>query len=256
MSDNTFYDVTVPIRHHMPGWPGDPEVEVRRTSFAEKGDTANVSTLILSSHAGTHVDPPRHFIPDGKTVDQLDPGVFLGPCYVADLSNAVEPGGASDRKPGDVPGRGSDGGGRFSDVSAAALEKAGIPPGTRRLLVRTANCAPASDVWSDARFRQDYVGLAPDGAEWVRERGIKLLGWDYLSVETFFTDAQPVHRTLLGAGVVVLEGLDLRRLPPGSGCYALFCLPLLIQGGDGAPARVLLSPLSRRLPKEEETSSC
>lgn len=212
-----YYDITVPIRDNMPGWPGDVEVQARRTSFIEKGGTANLTALTLSSHTGTHIDPPRHFLSDGKTVDQLDPSVFLGPCYVVDFSG--------------LPVR---------DIGAADLENAAVPSGTERLLVRTANCAPTLDVWSSSHFRRDYVALTADGALWVKRRGIKLLGWDYLSVETFFADSYPVHHTLLGAGVVLLEGLDLRGLPAGNAMYTLFCLPLLIAGGDGAPARALL----------------
>ncbi len=225
VSHETFFDITVPLRHDMPVWPGNTETVVRRESFVEKGDIANVSTITSSSHAGTHVDPPRHFIDGGKSVDELDPAVFIGPCYLADLSGTGSPGsGAAGR-----------------DISAADLEKAGIPPDTRRLLVRTANSTPVCDIWAEPRFRRDYAALAPDGAEWIRARGISLLGWDYLSVEAFVTSDYPVHRTLLGAGVVLLEGLDLRRVPPGSGAYQLYCLPLLIAHGDGAPARALLA---------------
>jgi arylformamidase len=120
-------------------------------------------------------------------------------------------------------------------LSAAVLEQLAIPPGAQRVLFRTRN----SDRWvrQEREFDQDFVAVAEDGAHWLIERGIRLVGIDYLSIAPF--DAlSPTHQALLGAGVIVIESLTLGAVPPG--LYQLVCLPLKIVGCDGAPARVIL----------------
>ena len=140
------------------------------------------------------------------TVDQLPLELLYGPALVRDL-------------------------GRAEAVDEAALEALDIPAGTRRLLLKSRN----SLLWEDSAFRPDYVALTPGGARW-------LVGVDYLSIEAVGAPGFPVHHTLLGAGVVIVEGLDLREVPPGA--YTLLCLPLRLAGGDGAPARALLAEVA------------
>ncbi len=121
-----------------------------------------------------------------------------------------------------------------SDLDRVVLEKLDIPPDVERLLFKTRN----SDLWSLHEFSPDFIGLTGDGAQHLLERGVRLVGADYLSIAPR-SDPAPTHVALLRAGVVILEGLDLRGVDPGR--YDLICLPLLIEGADGAPARAVLT---------------
>ncbi len=204
-------DVSVPVRTGMIVYDGDPVVRVEGVSAIARGDLANVSRMELGTHTGTHVDAPRHFIDGAAGVDRLPLDALVGPAVVADASAA--------------PG----------DVNAAALAALDIPAGTERLLLRTRN----GDLWERGAFTRDYAGVAEDAALALVAMGVRLLGIDYLSIAPS-GDPAPTHRALLEAGVVVVEGLDLRAAPPGR--YDLVCLPLRVEGADGAPARALLRP--------------
>jgi arylformamidase len=204
------YDISIPITPTMPTYPGDPPVSIVPEKQIAKGDRSNVSRLSLGNHTGTHVDPPVHFVPGGKTVDQLDLNVLYGPARVVDMTHVERV------------------------ITARDLECARIPKRAARVLLRTRN----SSLWERAGFQKDFVALAPDAAQWLVDRGVKLIGIDYLSVEAFGAREPQTHRTLLGAGIIVVEGLNLREIAPGN--YTLICLPLKIQNGDGAPARAIL----------------
>ena len=203
-------DISIPISNTMPTYPGDPKVSIEPILQISKGDEANVSRLCMGDHTGTHLDPPVHFIPGGKTVDQLDLGTFYGPVLVVDFTKVERA------------------------VSAPDLEQANLPAGTKRLLLKTRD----STLWERAGFQKDYVGIAWDAAQWIVDHGITLVGIDYLSAELYRAGEPRTHRTLLGAGVIIVEGLDLRGIAPGE--YTLACLPLKIQNGDGGPCRAIL----------------
>ena len=210
------FDVTVPFGPNIPGWPGQPASEVTPLSRVAEGAGANVSWVQLSSHAGTHVDANWHFIDDGKRLLEIPVERWCGPAFVAHIPDDVD------------------------QISAADLEHAGIPAGTERLILRTRN----SRIWegwdgvSTVPFREDYVGVLPDAAQWLVEHGVRLVGTDSLSVGTFGPQNRETHLTLLGNDVLVIELLDLSGIAPGA--YELICLPLKFAIGDGAPARVLL----------------
>jgi arylformamidase len=206
-------DVTVPIHAGMVVYEGDPPVRVTDAAALERGDPANVVRLELGSHTGTHVDAPRHFVPGGETVDRLPPAALLGAARIVGC-----PPGPIDR------------------ATVTAALGATPEPGPARLIFKTGN----SELWARDRFSRDYQALTLDGARALVDAGVRLVGIDYLSIEAFGPE-HPVHRCLLGAGIVVLEGLDLRGVPPGA--YELCCLPLRIRDGDGAPARALVRPL-------------
>jgi arylformamidase len=205
-------DISLGIGPDMLTWPGDPPVEIDPAKRLAKGDTVNVSELRLGTHTGTHVDPPFHFIDGAPTAEALDLNVLVGPAVVADLRGA----GAT--------------------ITPAELEALNLPSGTERLLFRT----PNSELWtsSPVRFPDSYTALTPDGAHWCVDRGIRLVGTDFLSIEQRGAPGHPTHVTLLKAGTIILEGLDLWRVEPGA--YDLFVLPLKILGGDGAPARAIV----------------
>ena len=204
----TLIDVSVPLRPGMIHYPGDPELHLERVLAIAKGDPANVSRLDFGVHSGTHVDAPNHFLDGEPGVDSVPLDVLVGPAQVVD--------GAS------LP----------REVSASALQSLAIPDAAERLLLKTRNSA----LWERDSFSEDFVSLDESGARWLVERGVRLIGIDYLSIGD-----EAAHQVLLRAGVVPLEGLDLRRVEPGS--YRLICLPLRIEGSDGGPARVLLETL-------------
>jgi arylformamidase len=204
------YDVSVGITPQIPVWPGDSPVTLERVREIARGANANVSRLECGVHVGTHVDAPAHFIEGAATVETLSLDVLNGRAYVVDLPDA-------------------------EILDAATLESAGIPKGAQRVLFKTHN----SEFWPSegSDFRTDFVAIDEGGAEWLVESGVQLVGIDYLSIAPY-TQSQPTHGILLGAGVVVVEGLDLSEV--GSGNYELHCLPLKLVGSDGAPARVIL----------------
>jgi len=203
-----FIDISLPIREGMIVYEGDPDITVSSALSLERGDPANVSSLRLGSHTGTHMDAPLHFISGGLGIDTLPLDLLIGPALVAevDATRLIEP---------------------------SHLENLPLAD-HQRLLLKTRN----SGLWDRASFSRDYVALSLASAKLLIERGVKLVGVDYLSIEAFGADGHPVHKTLLGAGMVILEGLDFRRVTPGT--YELYCLPLRIAGGDGSPCRAVL----------------
>jgi arylformamidase len=205
-------DVSLAIGPDLLVWPGNPGVAITPTSRISRGDSSNVSEVRLGSHTGTHVDPPSHFVDGGTTAQDLPLDVMMGSATVADLRGVADPIG-----PGELAGLSLN-----EDVA--------------RLLLRTDNSA----LWAaDPRgFPDEYVSLSPDGARWLVDHGIRLIGIDFLSIEARGAPGHPTHRTLLEAGVVILEGLDLSGVEPGA--YTLVCFPLKIVGGDGAPTRAVL----------------
>jgi len=205
------FDISLTISPKLTVWPGDPAIEFSQLSNMDKGDTCNVTHISMGVHAGTHVDSPHHFLNDNRTVDDLDLNILTGQAYLVELSHKE-----------DV-------------ISYETLNGASIPAGVERLLIKTRN----SEIWSRGgeEFFEDFVAINNDGADWLVQKGIKLVGVDYLSVAPF-GDSVPTHRTLLKAGVIALEGLNLSDV--SSGYYDLYCLPLKLSNSDGAPARVIL----------------
>lgn len=201
-------DVTVPIRDGMVVYEGDPSVRVVRRRSMAAGDPANLSEVTFGTHTGTHLDAPAHFIRGGATLDAVPLDALMGPALVVEVGHVR------------VIGR----------EQCAQLELAGA----ERLLFKTRN----SGLWRRDTFAHDYVALDEGAARYLMAAGVRLVGIDYLSIETFHAVGHPVHRVLLGAGVVILEGLDLSAVAPGR--YELLCLPLKLAGADGAPCRVLL----------------
>lgn len=204
------YDVSEPIRDGGLVYPGNPAIHIALQQAVARGAGANVSSVEFGSHTGTHVDAARHFFDDGQTVDQIPLETLMGPALVLEFGDDVRA------------------------VGRADLEKKGLD-GAKRVLLKTRN---SGYLTQDPAFHQDYTYLAPDGAEFIVERGVKLVGIDYLSIEQFHSGHHLTHLTLLRAGVVIVEGLNLDGVPPA--LYELCCLPLKLAGVDGAPARAVL----------------
>lgn len=207
------YDVTVPISNELPTWPGDPGVQLTVWRSLSSGDAANVSMLNLGAHTGTHVDAPAHFIEGAPKVESLPLEILIGEAQVVEV-------------PDDV----------FAIDEEFALDH--CAPGTTRIIFKTRNSAFWNE--SNPEFHTDFTYLDLKAAERLVERGIKLVGIDYLSIEKYDSTQHEIHLALLSHGVVILEGLNLTDVPAGR--YELICLPLRLRTskGDGAPARVVL----------------
>ena len=207
----TIYDISLSISPNLPTWPGDPGLKLEQYASMDKGEHNNATQISSSVHLGTHVDAPRHFLNDGSSVEQLPLEVLTGPCYVAQLPDGIEA------------------------ITSEVLERTEITSEMKRVLFGTSN----SHYWAkgESKFQTDFVAITEDGAEWLVERGIQLVGVDYLSVAPY-EESIPTHRVLLQAGVVIVEGLNLSNIMRGF--YDLYCLPLKIAGSDGAPARAIL----------------
>jgi arylformamidase len=204
-------DITAPVSEASVMWPGDdpPSREILR--HTDRGDTDTTSRWNLSAHTGTHVDARMHFIPGGWTIEALELPRVFGPCRVVDLTH--------------VEGQ----------VARADLEAAGVA-GTVRLLLKTRSSERG--LLGREGFAEDYVGISLDAAEYLVEIGVETIGVDYLSVEPFEDEEFNTHRTLLGADVVIVEGLILGGVEAGE--YLFACLPIKLAGSDGAPARAVL----------------
>jgi arylformamidase len=197
----------VPISSEMPVYPGDPRISIEVRESIAKGAPCNVSSISLGSHTGTHIDPPYHFIDSGIKVDQIPLNLLIGRTRVV-------------------------------ETTAKCIDKS-VLKGIElddciRLIFKTRN----SYLWNSNSFAQDYVYVTPEAAEILVTSGIKLVGIDYLSIEQYGSTTFQTHKTLLGNGVIIIEGLNLAEVDPGN--YEMICLPLKIKDADGAPARVIL----------------
>ncbi|MGE5429845.1 MAG: cyclase family protein [Syntrophomonadaceae bacterium] len=207
-SNSPWLEVSAPVRSGMQHWPGEPDVLIYKIASISEGKDANVSGLSMSAHTGTHMDAPYHFINDGKDISQVPFDVLIGPALVIDVKNPK----CVDLQ--DI---------RDSDIRQGA-----------RVLFKTAN---SDKEWFNMDFSTGYTGLSARAAEYLAEREVQLVGIDFLSIGTYKED-EDVHRTLLGKGIWIIEGLYLKDIPEGS--YEMICLPLRLIGSDGAPARAVL----------------
>ena len=205
-------DITATVSPKIVRWPDDADPPSQTwLSRTEEGDPSNVSEWKMNSHTGTHMDARLHFVPGGWTMEALDLGRCVGPCRVVDLTR--------------VEGH----------VSRTDLEEAEVA-GEARLLLKTRNSD--LDLMRTGEFDEGYTAISQEAAEYLVEIGVETVGVDFLSVEPFEDEEFNTHHTLLGADVVILEGLVLAGVEPGE--YFLACLPLKLAGSDGSPARAIL----------------
>ncbi|MFC1812464.1 cyclase family protein [Thermodesulfobacteriota bacterium] len=221
----SYIDISVSLQQNIPRWPGTAGFRLEWLKRLDAGDRCNNSQIECDTHTGTHVDAPLHFIRKGKTIEQLALDILIGPVWVAYLPDAT-------------------------DITSFDLSKLDLPYGTKRLLLRTRN----SELWAahENNFQTDFVALTLDAANWLIEKGIQLIGIDYLSVQRY-KDGPEVHQILLGADVVIVEGLNLANVK--TGIYELICLPIKISGAEGAPARAVLRSFEMERPDDDAVSS-
>lgn len=203
------YDVSVPIKNGMLVWPGDSGVDIKTLATVKK-DGIGESRFSFGSHTGTHIDAPSHFLDTDLSIDKISPEKLIGDCRVIDLTNLAK-----------------------QEISAKDISGLYIKKG-ERIIFKTGN----SSLLFKKEFPKSYVHLSLEGAKFLADKTINLLGTDFLGIEKKSNPGHPVHKTLLSAGIVLVEGLDLRGVPEGS--YQIFCLPLRVIGADGSPARVML----------------
>ena len=206
----TLIDITVPLEEGMVTWPGSTGFHRSWPKRIADGHSSNNSRIDTDVHMGTHIDLPLHFIQNGTSADDASLEGLIGPAYVVELPN-------------------------IAVITAADLDQAAIPVGTERLLLHTRN----SLLWKSGKkdFVTDYTALKADAAQWVIDKNIRTVGIDYISIQCF-SDGPEVHHILLAGGVSIIEGLNLSGVNEGP--YELICLPLLIAGAEGTPARAIL----------------
>jgi len=209
-----FIDITLALEKEMLTYPGDPKFWIQRKSFThpENPESYNTSLVRLFSHGGTHLDPPLHFKHDGQSVDQIDLQVLIGPARVVEFDDTC------------------------MEISVRDLQTMGLES-VERLLLKTSNSKLLPHT-----VTTNYVHLTESGARYLREQTrIRLVGIDYISIETEDPPGFPVHRELLTKEppIYILEGINLAGVTPGD--YELICLPLRLTGGDGGPARAVLA---------------
>jgi len=204
-------DVSLPLSDQLATFPGNPAIALRAVLRRAGGDETNVSELHVGTHSGTHVDAASHLRDGAAGVDVVPLDALVGEAWVVDRGPAAD------------------------HINAPEMARL-IPSGARRILLKSRN----SSIWrsSPPSYPTDYVGLTADAARLIVEMGLRLVGVDGLSIEPYATPGRPVHRILLDAGIVIVEGLDLGSVAPGR--YVLACLPLRVVGGDGGPARAVL----------------
>ncbi|MFB3777338.1 MAG: cyclase family protein [Bryobacteraceae bacterium] len=202
-------DVSVPLATGMVNWPGDPPVSIEPLKEIAKGGSSNVSAIYMGAHTGTHMDAPRHFFTGGRGLDTMPLDATIGPARVIAIR---------DRR----------------KITAEELRGQRIRKG-ERILFKTHGSGAR---WRRREFDRNYVYISPEAARYLAARGVRTVGVDYLSVGGYKSDGAETHRALLGAGVWIIEGLNLAAVEPGQ--YDLICLPLRILNSDGAPARAVV----------------
>lgn len=202
------YDITHSLSTKLPCWDNNDRAIIKQTSNIKSGDVCNVTHIFINSHYGTHIDAPSHFIDDAKTIDKISLETLVGKVRVVDVS-------------------------KYSEITLDVIKKLNLEDEDRVLFkTNSGNYMKVSD------FKKDYVSLTLEAAKHLVDIGIKLIGIDYLSIESYDTKNYDVHKLLLNAEIVIIEGLKLDNIIPGD--YDLVALPMKIENCDGAPTRAIL----------------
>ncbi len=201
-------DITTTIEDGMVHWPDDEPVNIKLTSSIKQGANANVTGISMSAHTGTHIDAQRHFVDGGEDITQIPLHALVGEAKVFHILDKTSI--------------------TLSEIQQKSIEKGD------RVIFKTHN---STVDWPMQEFMKDYVYLATDAAQYLREKGVLCVGIDYLSIAGEMNGAE-VHRLLLTQKIVIIEGLWLKDVDEGK--YDMICLPMKIKGSDGGPARVII----------------
>ena len=202
-------DISIPLHNGMVNWPGDAPFHRLETLKIANGDPCNLSQFCASAHIGTHMDAPRHFLAHGHGMESMPIDATIGPARVIAIQDP------------DL-------------IRVKELERHHLGQGDR-VLFKTRN---SELLWKTNDFQEQFVHIPQDTAAYLADLKVRTIGVDYLSVGGYETDSAETHRALLGAGIWLIEGLNLGHVEPGE--YELVCLPLKLSGSDGAPARAVL----------------
>jgi arylformamidase len=216
---SNWIDITVPLKEGMAIWPGDVTIKIERRRSMDRGDAANNSAISLGVHTGTHMDAPKHFIKDGRSIDKLPLETSVGPARVIEIKDKIS-------------------------IKPEELKQHNIKKG-ERILFKTVN---SPRCWQTDAFVNDFVFVTRDAAQFLVDAGVILIGVDYLSVGSPLdpekTMRPDTHQILLGAGLYLIEGLNLTAVKAGD--YNLICLPLKLMDAEGSPVRAILQPVSTK----------
>lgn len=205
---NPWIDISVTLKNGMVHWPDDQPFHIKRDHDMDQGAANNLSQFTTSAHMGTHMDAFCHFVKGAPAMESFPLDVAIGPARVVHIQDPHE-------------------------IPVAELEKLNIQAG-ERVLFKTRN---STTDWPNRPFMEDFVAIPEDSAKFLAERKPAFIGVDYISIGPF-SDGGPTHRAILGAGIWVVEGLELSQVEPGN--YDLICLPLKLEGSDGSPARAVI----------------
>jgi arylformamidase len=200
-------DISLELSNNTIVWPGDPKINIEKKVSIQDGAVCNVSSIEMGVHSATHIDAPYHFIDDAETIESISLDILVGTCYVVEIDDID-----SIKK---------------ENLNSIDFNK------YKRILFKTKN----SSYYKKREFNKEFVHIDIDTAKYLAEKGVKLIGIDYLSIEGFYSDGS-VHKEILKNKIVALEGIDLSMVQAGE--YELICLPLKLIGTDGAPARAIL----------------
>lgn len=212
LASENWIDVSVPIHSGMVHWPDNPPIEIERVQDMTKGDIANVSKLSMGIHTGTHMDAPLHFFKDGRSIDTMPLSATLGRARIIEISDT-------------------------ESIKPDELKPYNIQLG-ERVLFKTIN---STQNWKTNEFVKNFVYISHEAAQYLAKLQVQVVGVDYLSVGGYSKDGPETHHALLGAGIWIIEGLNLSQVKAGP--YDLICLPLKMVGSEGAPARAIVKPL-------------
>lgn len=202
-------DISLGLHDGMVHWPDNPPVQIGFVKAIDKGDVSNVSKMSMGVHSGTHMDAPLHFLQDGKSIDTMPLEASIGRARVIEIQDT-------------------------ESIKVAELEYHRIQMG-ERILFKTIN---STRYWQTGAFEKNFVFISQEAAEYLGKVRVQTIGVDYLSVGGYFKDGPETHYALLGAGIWIIEGLNLASVAAGE--YELICLPLKLTGSEGAPARAIL----------------
>jgi len=214
MAESKWIDISYPLSEEIIYWPQDPvPPDIKTNTFTSEEVTITMSQMTINTHHGTHVDAPRHFYPDGTSIDEMPLTAIMGPARVIEIKDT-------------------------NLINPEELEGHNIRAG-ERVLFKTIN----SSYYKQGKFVEDFVHITKESAQFIADKNISVVGIDYLAVGSFRDRSSliKVHQILLGNGIWIVEALDLSGVKPGD--YEIICLPIKIKQGDAGQARAIIRPL-------------